>query len=236
MSAAPTTAAADALSTTASTEAPSSALTRYGAALPTVRAPTSVPMARPRPSRNQVETIFIAGGYTPAMKSPVANRVATAALNPGAASSAALAAAAPSAEVATSARSGTRSARLSSATSAVPTTKPSCTALVSHAASAGARSQRSRSGSATALAVNQTDMPSSSATATSAKVRRRCEGFAAVAISNQRAVCEPFLLGQKAIAARGVCYARGPFSPSFTTCFFIHPMLFIHPDCRQGSR
>ena len=35
---------------------------RYGTAEPTVRAPIRMPMARPRPSRNHVAMIFIAGG------------------------------------------------------------------------------------------------------------------------------------------------------------------------------
>ena len=38
------------------------ALSRYGVALPTVNAPTTVPMARPRAERNQVAIIFMAGG------------------------------------------------------------------------------------------------------------------------------------------------------------------------------
>ena len=47
---------------------------RYGSAFPTVSAPTTVPIARPRPERNQVDAIFIAGGYTPARKKPVRKR------------------------------------------------------------------------------------------------------------------------------------------------------------------
>jgi hypothetical protein len=38
------------------------ALTRYGEAFPSVRAPISTPRAKPRPERNQVAMIFIPGG------------------------------------------------------------------------------------------------------------------------------------------------------------------------------
>src|SRR5919206_3234324 len=78
MRSAATAAHADAVSTTGATPAPGSAWTRYGPALPTVRAPTTVPTASPRRARNQVATIFIAGGYTPASASPVAARQASA--------------------------------------------------------------------------------------------------------------------------------------------------------------
>src|SRR6187401_2811748 len=66
---------ADAASTTVEIEIPGIALTRYGVAFPTVRAPTTVPTASPRRERNHVAAIFMAGGYTPARKNPVAKRV-----------------------------------------------------------------------------------------------------------------------------------------------------------------
>src|SRR5687768_16159818 len=66
------------------------AYTRYGVALPTVTPPTIVPTANPRCERNQVEIIFIAGGYTPARQNPHMKRVATASRNPSAVNSAAL--------------------------------------------------------------------------------------------------------------------------------------------------
>jgi hypothetical protein len=59
--------------------APGIACTRYGVALPTVSAPTTVPTASPRRARNQVAIIFIAGGYTPARHTPVTKRHASAA-------------------------------------------------------------------------------------------------------------------------------------------------------------
>ena len=48
--------------TTPETGAPPNSLKRYGVAFPTVRAPTTVPMATPRPERNHVAIIFMAGG------------------------------------------------------------------------------------------------------------------------------------------------------------------------------
>ena len=48
--------------TTGAASAPPRACTRKGMAFPTVRAPTTVPMARPRADTNQVAAIFMAGG------------------------------------------------------------------------------------------------------------------------------------------------------------------------------
>src|SRR5687768_12609021 len=95
---APAAAPAETRSTTDCHPLPSSARRRYGMALPSVSAPISAPMARPRPDRNQVAAIFIAGGYTPARKTPVAKRDTTAAEYEGTATSAAVQAAAPRAE------------------------------------------------------------------------------------------------------------------------------------------
>ena len=54
--------ASDAAASTSTAPPPSTEVSRYGTAFPTVRAPTIVPMAKPRASRNQVAIIFIAGG------------------------------------------------------------------------------------------------------------------------------------------------------------------------------
>src|SRR5687768_16010437 len=88
------------------------ARTRYGIAFPIVRAPTMVPIASPRRERNQVEIIFIAGGYTPARKTPALKRVARAVSKLGANSSAAFAIAPSTAETAKYRAAGMRSARL----------------------------------------------------------------------------------------------------------------------------
>ena len=76
--------------TTARHGTSASAPTRYGIAFPIVSAPIRMPMARPRPDRNHVAAIFIAGGYTPARNTPVAKRDASAGPNPGTTVSAAL--------------------------------------------------------------------------------------------------------------------------------------------------
>ena len=47
---------------TTETGAPPNSLNRYGVAFPTVSAPTTVPIASPRPERNHVAIIFMAGG------------------------------------------------------------------------------------------------------------------------------------------------------------------------------
>src|ERR687892_570381 len=62
---------------------PPSPLTRWGIAVPTVRAPTRMPSAEPRPRTNQVAMSLSAGGYTPARKNPVMKRsgIATPALS-----------------------------------------------------------------------------------------------------------------------------------------------------------
>src|SRR5512140_877489 len=60
------------------------------------------------------------------------------------------------------------SARLRSAAAAVPATKPSCTALLSHPAWTSLSAHAALSCGARALAENHTDIPSSSASARSA--------------------------------------------------------------------
>src|SRR5258705_5716177 len=107
------------------TPVPGNACTRYGVALPTVRAPTIVPTARPRRALNHVEIIFIAGGYTPARQNPHASRVITAGKKPPASNIDALHTAPSSAALANNEREGRMSARLSTAMTAVPATKPS---------------------------------------------------------------------------------------------------------------
>src|SRR5689334_15482483 len=82
-------------------------------------APTIVPTAIPRRVRNQVEIIFMAGGYTPARQTPQAKRDAAALVKPPADNSSALAPAPSRADPANSARDGMMSARFSTATTAV---------------------------------------------------------------------------------------------------------------------
>src|SRR5439155_212017 len=69
-----TSAPPDTTTTTGATREPASACARYGTALPTVSAPTTVPIARPRSEENHVAIIFMAGGYTPARQNPVKKR------------------------------------------------------------------------------------------------------------------------------------------------------------------
>src|SRR5688500_7442953 len=109
----------DDASTTSRQPSEGNARSRYGVAFPTVSAPTTVPIAKPRAERNQVAAIFIAGGYTPARKTPVRKRSPSAAPYPSATTNAAFTAAASTALTAKYHRLGSRSARLSSAATAV---------------------------------------------------------------------------------------------------------------------
>ena len=102
-------------------------------ALPTVSAPTTAPMARPRPERNQVATIFMAGGYTPASMAPVRNRSTTAHPYRGATTTRAFTAAAEAAATAKYSRDGHTSARFRTAATPVPATNPMLTTVVSQA-------------------------------------------------------------------------------------------------------
>ncbi len=72
---------------------------------------------------------------------------------------------------ATSRRAGIRSARLSTALSSAPTTKPSCTLIVSHDCPAPPSRHSSVSCGMTAEAENQSDMASISASANSQRLR-----------------------------------------------------------------
>src|SRR5215212_8001124 len=91
------------------------AWTRYGVAFPTVNAPTTVPIAKPRRDRNHVDAIFIAGGYTPASENPVRKRSRSAPANPSTTIKPAFAAAPRKAAAAKYQRDGKTSARLNSA-------------------------------------------------------------------------------------------------------------------------
>ena len=170
----------DALATTGVIPAPGIACTRYGTALPTVSAPTMVPTASPRRARNQVAIIFMAGGYTPASARPVMKRQSSAPDSCSDCNSMALAAAPTSAHAANSARAGTMSATLSTAEMAVPVTKPSCTIVVSHAASLLLSVHCAVYCADTALAANHSVIPSSSATVRRPSMRQRsgCESLA----------------------------------------------------------
>src|ERR1039457_1038554 len=96
-----------------------------------VSAPTTAPTARPRRARNQVAAILSAGGYTPARQTPAAKRLASSTGYVEANAIGVFTTAPSAAAMANNRLAGTTSARLSNADPAVPTTKPSCTAVVS---------------------------------------------------------------------------------------------------------
>ena len=48
---------------------------RWGDPYPRVRVPIIAPNVKPRPCWNQPESIFMAGGYTPARNAPVSNLI-----------------------------------------------------------------------------------------------------------------------------------------------------------------
>jgi hypothetical protein len=115
---------------------------KCGAAEPMVSAPTSTPMARPRPCLNQVAISFIPVGYTPANMTPVPIRRPISKPRPTVVrpSSSVMSrgiarfkAAPTSAQPAMSRGGWTRSERLNTALPSAPITKPSCTLIVSHA-------------------------------------------------------------------------------------------------------
>jgi hypothetical protein len=145
----------------------------YGMAFPTVTPPTMVPTAKPRSDLNQVEIIFIAGGYTPARQKPHMKRVAAAGMTPATLRTAPFTTAPASAASEKSSRADRMSARFSTAIVAVPATKPSCTEVVSHPTWEPLSAQRSCSCGAIAVPANQSDMPSSSASPSSARIRQR---------------------------------------------------------------
>lgn len=90
---------------------PPSAFTRWGAEFPRMIAPARMPSAVPRFSRNQVEAILNAGGYTPAMNSPVRKRSAIPEPGPSTVINARLARPAPMPPTAITKQGGTRSGR-----------------------------------------------------------------------------------------------------------------------------
>src|SRR5262245_12222211 len=147
---------------------------RCGVAEPTVSAPTRMPSAIPRPSRNHVAMIFMAGGYAPAIARPVTKRSTSAGTRLSTASATRALAAAPStALTAMRRRGGQRSGRLVMAAISVPAMKPSCTAMVRPALPAPLSDHsRVRAGS-TAEALNQSDSASSSASDRSVSCRQR---------------------------------------------------------------
>ena len=100
--------------------------TRCGSADPSVSAPTSTPMASPRPSRYQPAAIFIPGGYTPASAAPVSIRSVSPTVGPEASATPTVASPAMSAHPETSRRADHRSDSVSTADTSAPTTKPSC--------------------------------------------------------------------------------------------------------------
>jgi hypothetical protein len=89
----------------------------------------------PRPERNQLAIIFIAGGYTPPSSIPVKKRIKIAEAAPCANNASdALQIAAAIAQIARKYRELIMSDRFSTALNNVPVTKPNCTERVSHAA------------------------------------------------------------------------------------------------------
>src|SRR2546430_2353337 len=146
--------------------------TRWGSAEPSVNAPTRTPIASPRPSRYHPATIFIPGGYTPASAAPVSIRSAIPVPGPGANATPRVARPARQAQAATSRRADQRSDSVSSADTSAPTTKPSCTEIVSHAAPAVSSRHRRESAGATAEAENHGAIPHNSDAARRASTRR----------------------------------------------------------------
>src|SRR5438034_8079549 len=130
----------------------------------TVRAPMRIPIARPRPSRNHVAMIFIAGGYAPAMLTPVTKRSSSAGPRLDAQSASAPFAAAPrTTDQVMSVRGDQTSGRLPSALASVPMMKPAWTAIVSAALPPSPRAHSRRSAGKTAEALNQRPSAPSSA-------------------------------------------------------------------------
>ena len=103
-----------------------------------------------------------------------------------AASTQALASAAPSAATTISRRAGSRSARPEAADPSAPATKPSCTAIVSHAPKESPKPQVVRREPSTALAENHGDIASTSASAINSRVRVRPFGEALAAVMQGR--------------------------------------------------
>src|SRR5262245_8834962 len=147
---------------------------RCGVAEPTVSAPTRMPSAIPRPSRNHVAMIFMAGGYAPAIAIPVTKRSTSAGTRLSTASATRALATAPStALTAMRRRGGQMSGRWVTAAIRVPAMKPSCTARVRPALPAPASDHSRASAGSTAEALNQSDSASSSASDRSVSCRQR---------------------------------------------------------------
>src|SRR5262245_21320177 len=170
---APATASADATSKVSRQGSAVTPETRCGVDEPTVRAPTRMPSASPRPSRNHVDMIFIAGGYAPARHTPVANRRISAGRRletPRA--SAALVTAPSTMPTVITVRAAKTSGRLVRALRSVPTMNPACTAIVRPAAPPAVRPHSRVSAGRTADALNQSESASSSASESSVSWRQ----------------------------------------------------------------
>ena len=103
---------------------------------------------------------------------------------PGAARIAAFTAAPSSAQTLKNLPAAMRSARLRTAATAVPQTKPNWTIVVSQPASDVVRPQINRSCGVTALAENHKDMPNNSAKPSNASTRQRVEYVSADIVKN----------------------------------------------------
>lgn len=187
---------------------PPRALTRCGVACPTTMAPTRMPRAIPRPFWNHVAISLRAGGYTPARKNPVAKRSPTPIAPAPASSSSAFAVAAPIAPAQITCRGAKRSERLSRPEVSTPHTKPSWTAIVSHAAVLADSPHSVRSCGTTAAAENHVVIDRTSVTASSASVRRRghVPGWASSSCSVRRITCR---IGKRLATRAGVPIERG---------------------------
>src|SRR5206468_3737755 len=175
----PAPSAADAAATTNTrrqASAGTSQRNRCGVAEPSVSAPTSVPIAHPRPSRNHPAAIFMPGGYTPARAAPVATRRAKPATGPRENDTPRVAAAAARLAPAASHRADQRSLSVNIALTSAPATKPSCTDIVSHEAPPGPNRHALESAGPTADALNHGAMAHSCATASMARTRRAVRG------------------------------------------------------------
>src|SRR5262245_17750038 len=148
-----------------------------GNADPSVSAPTTIPNAAPRRSRNHPAAIFRPGGYTQASASPVPNLSAM--MVPGVLANAIdpLAIAPATHPIANSRRALSTSARFNVALNSVPTTNPACTAIVSQAiVDEEIESSLAMEGAA-AVAENQRVMPSNWAAATRKSMRCGIGGY-----------------------------------------------------------
>ncbi len=131
---------------------------RCGSAVPSVKAPSRIPNARPRSDGRAHEAVtFMPTGYTPARHTPVANRSGIAALRLSTVT--ANSSVIPAARNALAPRTNcgrTRSARLRSVEPIAPTTNPTCTDAVNQTASPEPIPHSLRRLGTTAVAENQT--------------------------------------------------------------------------------